>query len=223
MRTLTTTLYSYSELPEASKAKLREKVQEEGRSQRYDYVFDQEVLPNGKAVLASLGYPTDQVVYSLGWVQGSGMAFYGALSREGLGICARRLLNRSHRNSLFLSKHPRYKTPLLDDVTLTLAKCPGTALYHHWNTMYAQVECACGPMDETERPGFFSALTVLMDAIEDEIRQVSRHLEAEGYEALEAEWAWDAARWDEEVLACYPDTEFFADGTPVEADWLEDD
>ena len=36
------------------------------------------------AELAALGYPTEDVRYSLGYCQGDGVAFYGRVSGEGL-------------------------------------------------------------------------------------------------------------------------------------------
>lgn len=122
--------------------------------------------------LGKLGYPTDNVCYSLGYCQGDGMAFYGYLDLSVIG--------------------PR----LVPDMPKSVWEFMGRSVeiedrnirYHHWNSMYLPHDSDDIAEEEPEEFGGIVkrvAMYKLMEALEDDIKSTSRKLEEEGYALIE--------------------------------------
>lgn len=219
MQQVTVNLYEYHELHESVKKIVRERVQEKGRARRYDDIMDDQ-REFAREYLSDLGYPTDDIRYRLGWCQGDGMAFYGTVSGENLRKLAKRLLTPAQRSSLFNTRYPIYGDPLVDYVAIQIT--PADTHYDHWNSMNVDIDYQIYSyqVDLDAKPKFMAAVEALRDAIDEDVKTVSRYLERAAYDELEAEWQWTDADWDEEVERYYDGERFYSDGSVVKTSQL---
>lgn len=118
------------------------------------------------------GYPTHDIRWSLGYCQGDGMAFYGRVDAQ---ACADRLLRGKVRAA---AKRAIGKAT----ASLTITRNSYGNHYSHFNTMEVALETYSDTMTKLEA----SALADLEQAIELDMRKISKELEAEGYRILEA-------------------------------------
>lgn len=141
--------------------------------------------------LTSVGYPTEDIEWCLSYSQGDGVAFYGDVD---LNIVVPRLLDAEYVKL--------YEKMLEEGMTVTanIYRNSYGYRYSHYNTMEVEVdgdyietfmEYLYDELDEesdeyvekyNEIEDFF---TTLRDAIHNDIKDVSRHLEGVGYEVIE--------------------------------------
>lgn len=141
--------------------------------------------------LAELGYPTDDISWSLNYCQGDGVAFYGDVD---VPFVAKRILRG---DDLILFNN------LVEEnlaVSVNIYRNSFGHRYSHWNTMEVDIDgddldtmmsYLYGDLDSdsdeyTEKcDEIESMLITLRDGISDEIKSVSRELEKLGYEMIE--------------------------------------
>lgn len=120
--------------------------------------------------LAERGLPTNKIHWSFGHCQGDGMAFYGDIDVQ------------KYMDFYKL----RSWGPMEDFLKINIYDID--THYCHWNTMRVEHEGE-DDMQESEHPQAFwmtHHVEKLLEHIRDEIKTVSRHLEARGYEIIES-------------------------------------
>lgn len=154
--------------------------------------------------LAALGYPTEDVRYSLGYCQGDGVAFYGRVSGEGLDRLIARLmpppllqastgaslsarLIGAYRERLMQQEHTERTAVLRNSVSLTLSKNRSLHLFDHYNTIDVEiaVDVPEGTDEEAERR-LHALAGELHRLVEEDVRAAARRLANEGYALIEA-------------------------------------
>ena len=127
--------------------------------------------------LDAAGYDLDDISSSLGYCQGDGMDFAGRVGRDGVIRLYTRLMGGISEVWDALSSGE-----ISVEVTRT------SSYYHHYNTMAVSVEWDEEHLREaydfTEQQ--LSRLEDFRSRVEEDVRDVSRRLEKEGYAILEA-------------------------------------
>jgi hypothetical protein len=212
MREHVTTLYKFEELsPQAQETavnKWRESM---------DWGFESEQISEDfKYKLEELGYPTDDIGWSLSYSQGDGVAFYGYVDMD---IVARRLLE---------GKDLELYNRLVEENLTVSARIYRNSFghhYSHWNTMEVEMdgdstdtmitylyesngeELTREEWDDKERE-LEAFITHLEEVISIDIKTVSRELESLGYKQIEYIESDEAIRETIEAN----DYEFTSDG-----------
>lgn len=125
--------------------------------------------------LAALGYPTEDINYSLGYSQGDGVAMYGDIDTDGLTAMAQRLLKGPQKAGA--------KRAIAKGCTASISRNSFGNLYSHYNTMQVNDESHYAEeLTEYEESAFSS----LIEAIEQEVVSTSKQLESDGYAIVEA-------------------------------------
>jgi hypothetical protein len=190
-------LYLYEELTDEVKAKVRERwrtmAQEAGDcvapvSEEFQYQLEQ------------LGYPTDKVYWSLGYCQGDGMAFYGRVDPACLPKIRNRVLGLN-------SKARSLTDTFLSEVEVEIED--RNVHYNHWNSMQVSAEARTATERQCE------LIKELVEAIDADIKEVSKRLEHSGYEIIE-DMETDASV-DENISI--QEWEFFEDGRQFNESW----
>lgn len=123
--------------------------------------------------LRTLGYPKDDVRYSLGYCQGDGMAFYGRVDVKVVGprLC------------------PGFPAQVWEGMQHPVELEDSGIRYHHWNSMSISLDCdTVTAMDGDEFGGIAKRIAMhrLLECLEDDVKNTSRELEREGYRLIEA-------------------------------------
>lgn len=161
-----------------------------------------------KCQLEILGYPTDDIRFSLGYCQGDGMAFYGNVSEAGLERLFARLMPPpscvladnatlsekiigEHRVRLAARQYAERKRALLPRLTVNLAR--KDSFYDHANTIGVSVT-----LDEQEEVSFSEVNLDPSDGspralvseferlLREDVREISRRLCQAGYGLIES-------------------------------------
>ena len=195
MKSVTIKLFRFAELAEAAQKKAAAGWLESNRD-FYNETTSQFVTEDYQYQLSELGYPTDDIEWRLSYSQGDGMAFYGPIDFDGRLKIAYRLLGRA----LTVQEQD-----WLRDLGVKITRNSFSYHYAHYNTMDVDAEFY---HDEDDQAGVEFCNHVL-DLIRDEVQEVSRRLEAEGYKQFEG---IDEA-YAMEDLEGRDDLYFTADGT----------
>jgi len=125
--------------------------------------------------LAALGYPTDDINYSLNYSQGDGVAMYGDIDTDGLTAMAQRLLKGPQKAGA--------KRAIAKGSSASISRNSFGNHYSHYNTMQVNDESHYAEeLTEYEESAFSS----LIEAIEQEVVSTSKQLESDGYAIVEA-------------------------------------
>lgn len=167
MKKVLVPIYKFTELSEEAKAKVRQEYS--------DFFMEsgialQDVRERFQQRLSDLGYPTDEIYWSLNYCQGDGMAFYGHLDTDTLVKLRDRLMPGKGRTLPY--------NFLSENVDFSIKS--NSSHYNHYNTMHVDVDIYNDISDKRQ-----GAIKALMDAIEVDIKAISKELETEGYEILE--------------------------------------
>jgi hypothetical protein len=159
--------YKFTELSEEAKAKVRQEYS--------DFLMEsgialQDVRELYQTRLSELGYPVDQIYWSLNYCQGDGMAFYGPLYTETLVKLRDRLMPGEGR-SLPVTFFEEYVTMSISDFNTH---------YNHYNSMHLDIDLYRDISAKRQK-----ALDKFYGLILDDIKNTSKELEAEGYQILE--------------------------------------
>jgi hypothetical protein len=170
------------------------------------------ITENFKYQLMELGYPTEDVEWSLNSCQGDGVAFYGDIVN--ILVVAERLLEPA--DYLFLAEH-------LDEIRLeyTIVRNSFGYRYNHWNTMDVEMILE-SYSDDIDFDGldYYDANEELSDKLKEiadnlnelissDIKEVSRKLEKDGYEDIDYIQNEDNVR---EYLSTESDNEYYENG-----------
>ena len=169
MRKARVTVYTYDELNDQAKEKVRAWYREM-QGECGDYT--REVSEFFKYELDEIGYPSDKCYWSLGHCQGDGMAFYGDIDRDAIAKIRNRVLPRTSRARSLTN------TFLFNYVTFTISDCNGH--YNHHNSMSVNFE-ANNISEKT-----YQLLIELRDAIQEDVKDLSRDLERQGYDIIDS-------------------------------------
>lgn len=135
--------------------------------------------------LAELGYPVDDINWSLGYCQGDGMSFYGKIENV-----------KKVALAIGLSQS---EAEYLKDYSITIIKNGWGSRYCHWNTMGINEESIedsqfyelneNGKKIKSEDPNVDYIVNKIYDkfraALLPHIQQTSKRLETKGYEIIE--------------------------------------
>lgn len=165
MQTIEVKLYEISELPEEARTKAIDYLRERG----YFDVEADEIEERFKEKLKEYGLPTDDIQFSLSWSQGDGVAFYG-------NIDLHQLITETGMESEYTSLINYY------ELSATITRNSFGTHYSHWNTMDVYMERGREYVTTlSQEQG-----KELWDHIKDTVVKVSKELEREGYEMIEA-------------------------------------
>lgn len=187
MREHTITLYKFDELKPEAKERAIQKWRD---GMEWD-IESEFITESFEEKLKKLGYPTDNIEWRLSYSQGDGVAFYGDVDVQ---VVAKRILKG---DDLTL-----FNKLIEEDLTVTVKIYKNSFGYHysHWNTMEVELDGDCletmmdylyedldDDSDEyaDKRDELESMLMNLREGISDEIKDVSRQLEKDGYADIE--------------------------------------
>ena len=187
MREHTINLYSFDELSPEAQAKAIEKYRD-GMDWHWESQF---ITEDFQERLAELGYPTDDVNWSLSYCQGDGVAFYGDID---VPKVAQRLL-KGDVLELFNRMVEENLT-----ISMSLYRNSFGHHYSHWNTMEVEID---GDDDGTMMEYLYPELEegtdeyiekanavqnvfdVLLESVDSDVKDVSSELERSGYEQID--------------------------------------
>lgn len=211
MRKHTIALYKFNELsPEAQQRAIQR------WRESMDWNIESECITESfEERLRELGYPTDNIEWGLSYSQGDGVAFYGDVD---VPKVAQRILEG---DDLIL-----FNSLVEENLTVTVNIYKNSFGYHysHYNTMEVEldgdgidtmIDCLYEDLDSDsdeyaeKYDEIGSMLITLRDGISDEIKDVSRQLERDGYAQIEYYESDEAIRETIEAN----EYEFEADGT----------
>jgi hypothetical protein len=184
MKTVKIDLYKFEELSEKVQNKLIEKEQEKFNED--GWITREDLREYFTYELSELGYPTENIEYSLSCCQGDGMAFYGAIDRDKLIEIRDRLFKDSNSKVKRLSKDFMY-----NNVRFSIGRTSYGNRYSHYNTMQVEFEV------DTDSDVIYDLLAELREAILEDIRDVSKRLEQGGYSIIEG---YDEEYFKEDLL-----------------------
>jgi hypothetical protein len=208
MREVIKKVYTFNELsPEAQDKAIQDHI--EG----IEWSFESELISEDfKYELEELGYPTDDVPWSLNHCQGDGVAFYGMVD---VSVVAKRLLEPSEYEFLM---------DVRDEIRLEYDIIKNAYGYHysHWNTMEVEMvlESYSDRLDfddygndeevDTELSEKVKNIAIkLHDLINDDVKDVSRKLEGSGYATIDYIQNEENVR---EYLSTESDNEYYENG-----------
>jgi hypothetical protein len=206
MREVIKKVYTFDELsPEAQERAIQNYID------NIEWSYESElILDNFKYELEDLGYPTENVEFSLNHCQGDGVAFYGSVD---VSAVAKRLLEPSEYEFLMSMR---------DEINLSYNIDRNSFGHHysHWNTMEVEMtlESYSDRLDfdgfgedvDTELSEKVEQLAIkLEELISDDIKDVSRKLEKDGYDDIEYAQSEENAR---EYLSKECDNEYYENG-----------
>jgi hypothetical protein len=207
MREVIKKVFTFNELsPEAQDKAIQDHIEATDWSLESEFISE-----DFKYQLMDLGYPTDEVPWSLNYCQGDGVAFYGMVD---VSAVAKRLLEPSEYEFLM---------DIRDEIRLDYEIVKNSFGYHysHWNTMNVEMtlESYSDRLDfdgygddevDTELSEKVEQLVLkLEELISDDIKSVSRKLEKSGYESIDYIQNEDNAR---EYLSTESDNEYYENG-----------
>jgi len=131
------------------------------------------ITQNLTDTLETKGYEGLDVHWSLNYCQGDGVAFYGRLTTDELVKLSERLLSDKEYQRLKLIGE-------LADFEIEISDTNNR--YHHYNSMRVDID----DMQSLEDfPKIWELLQKLKEAIHNDIREISRELEKQGYAEIE--------------------------------------
>jgi len=134
-----------------------------------------------KEELQEMGYPTDEINFSLSSSQGNGMAFYGNCDI----IKLIHHLKDNKLNELFEKVSEHFACELSQYLTISIIKNSYSYYYSRFNTMEVTSQF---DYDGLTGPDEFLGLRLFMDVfkslIVDNIKDISKKLEQEGYRII---------------------------------------
>jgi len=163
--------------------------------------------------LVKHGYPADLTIeYSLGYCQGDGMAFYGSLGVDDVQALMKRLFGTEQGSTdavrrvknLMAQKDIDHMINVLRDYgncDLSITRNSFGQHYSHWNTMridsnvdftgvFPDEETMLGTGIEGINPEMLERWQGIwdrfIDALQDDVKSLSKRLEADGYKLIEA-------------------------------------
>ncbi|MDV0844429.1 MULTISPECIES: NgrC [Gammaproteobacteria] len=163
--------------------------------------------------LVKHGYPADLTIeYSLGYCQGDGMAFYGSLGVDDVQALMKRLFGTEQGSAdavrrvknLMAQKDIDHMINVLRDYgncDLSITRNSFGQHYSHWNTMridsnvdftgvFPDEETMLGTGIEGINPEMLERWQGIwdrfIDALQDDVKSLSKRLEADGYKLIEA-------------------------------------
>lgn len=154
--------YTYDQLDEKAQVRAREWFLEggyPGSSEMVTEDFEQE--------LEHLGYPTDKIEWNLSYNQGDGVAFYGFADSE---VLLPRVLQDASELSFLLGPDV--------DVDIEIWRNDFGYHYSHYNTMGVDITI------HSDDPNTDTLEDELQEIILEDVREVSKRLQREGYETL---------------------------------------
>jgi len=153
--------YSYDELDEAAKEKVKENLSYHLDSIDYQGIFAD--------ILSEKGFPTDKIGCSLSYCQGDGVAFYGTVDWE-------KFLTFSNRRT-------HYRR--LPEMDILIYPNSFGAHYSHYNTMDIQLDYYSATPKQIELVKEFR------EELTEAIRSTSKELERMGYKEIESAYSDD--------------------------------
>lgn len=179
MEELTVKIYQFEELSETAKEKAREWYKGTmNENFSMEAVMISEMFEEH---LNDIGYPTEDIAWSLNCCQGDGVAFYGKVDSDDLEKIAERVLN---------AKESKWFKLLLKaglDISIEIRRNSYGHHYSHWNTM--EVECEIEDNFIAYNPERYPKIIDLVRNIEEgisrEIKETSKELEQKGYESID--------------------------------------
>lgn len=132
--------------------------------------------------LRSLGYPSDNVRYSLSWSQGDGVAFFGKLTAEGLLRLAQRCLLGAGRVQAFITLQPM----ILDGaISAEIEKRGDFNGHHDAGSMLPGIVVHADRGDDFDHE-LDAALELMETAMGEDVRVLSLELAQIGYDCIDA-------------------------------------
>lgn len=171
-RSHTIELYTFEELDPRAKERARDWYRQvsAGDSDVSDLITE-----DFAQQLSDLGYPTKDIRWSLSYSQGDGVAFYGEC--DGDKLIKRYNLEGSNKSPSWAEAYENWAEAYIKLTRLG-------SHYDHYNTMGVEVELwFTGDANEQVRQ---AAEEELAQWVQDDVKAVSRKLEAGGYEIIEA-------------------------------------
>lgn len=170
MREKTIYVYQYDELTVSAKENARKWFAE---SLNEEFSYETEcITENMQNVLEEKGYEGLDLHWSLSHCQGDGVAFYGRLTTEELVNLSERLLSDKDYQRLKL-------VGTLADFEIEISDTNNR--YHHYNSMRVDIDDVQSLEDF---PKIWELIEKLKNAIAEDIRNISRELEKQGYEEI---------------------------------------
>jgi len=178
----TVNLYRYEELPsEQAKEKARDWYRHHIQPDATDWscitkLFEEE--------LADLGYPTEDVSWSLSYCQGDGMAFYGKLIDHKLDTLISRVAKENKKmRHLWFKKIRKWFADC--DFALIIERNHYGYRYSHYNTMSVWVDIKSYGLNRAQEKNLELFAEWLESIIRADVKQVSKSLERLGYDEIE--------------------------------------
>jgi hypothetical protein len=181
MRVAEVPLFTYEELSDVAKREARKWYK--NMISNDSSVYTQQITEMFSEKLNELGYPTDDIRWSLSHKDDDGVAFYGSV--DGWKVCkiARRLL--SPRNAHFI----KWLNLLGADLKILIERNIYSRRINNSKTMRVEIISMGGLYRaSTDLRRVYSLLADFQKAIENEIRQVSKQLEELGYREIEEQF-----------------------------------
>lgn len=186
--------------------------------------------------LIAAGFPDNlHIEWSLGYCQGDGVAFYGALSFDDLVLLHQKLYPKARRQQRMFTRLVKAIEEWDYNEEFEISRNSFGYHYSHWNTMTLTI-CSADTLrffDEGKKDWYFPATnkaryTTLWDNfigdLETYIKTVSCQLEKEGYSILDATpyasqvaYQFETANYQVELLTNPTDLNYFDD---EEGQWL---
>jgi hypothetical protein len=172
MREHTIKLYKFNELDATAQERAIEKWRED-----IDWSINSEMISEDFKydLYEKYDYPNDDVEWSLSHCQGDGVAFYGRV--DNVWDLASRLLTQSEFD-LLVNHQDDF------DLSIEITRNGWASHYAHWNTMDVYLE-----LYEHEEGVLTDVVRDVIDRfhklVEQDVKDVSRTLEKEGYDQIE--------------------------------------
>lgn len=136
--------------------------------------------------LAALGYPTDNIEYSLSYAQGDGVAFYGSVSDEALALLATNMLPEGDPFRTALERED-----LEVDASLHITRDSWSTRYARGGTMAVSGGIYVYPENEDEVTqeeveAIKAAFYEFAEGLQEDAAQLALELRSEGYKLIEA-------------------------------------
>lgn len=188
MRKEVVNLYKFEELSDEAKQNAIKHYRESMDWQ----IISESITEKFTEKLSAIGYPTDDLEWSLSYSQGDGVAFYGEVDMD-------KVINRLEHKGYDLN-YDLYRAINNKGLTITARIYRNSFGYHysHYNTMEVEVdgdsievmvEYLYGDLDENEyidkHDEIYDFLLKLKGCIHNDIKDVSKELEKEGYSDIE--------------------------------------
>lgn len=188
MRKEVVNLYKFEELSDKAKQNAIKHYRESMDWQ----IISESITEKFTEKLSAIGYPTDDLEWSLSYSQGDGVAFYGEVDMD-------KVINRLEHKGYDLN-YDLYRAINNKGLTITARIYRNSFGYHysHYNTMEVEVdgdsievmvEYLYGDLDENEyidkHDEIYDFLLKLKGYIHNDIKDVSKELEKEGYSDIE--------------------------------------